>query len=115
MVFAVQRCPVSGQLLDMVVDGVDQGLCEATGFPAPDEMRVKPAELGEIRRDRLGPRFSRAPAHLLVVPSLRGRAVLCLRHGTIESSAPARVKLSITGERKRPYRASAYTRTRYLI
>lgn len=79
----MQRGPVAGDLLGIVVDCVDQRLREAE--PALEEVSAELAQLDELGLDRLSPRFLSALALALLVPGPRGRPVLCLGHGAIET------------------------------
>lgn len=79
----MQRGPVAGDLPGIVVDRIDQRLRVAE--PALHEVSAEPVQLDEGGFDRLSPRFFRTLALPLFMPGLRGRSVLCLRHGAIET------------------------------
>ncbi|MET4153525.1 hypothetical protein [Bradyrhizobium sp. RT7b] len=85
VILDVQRGPIASHLTDVVVNGAHQFLAIGEAIlPAEDEVVAKPAELGQIGRYRVGPRFFRALTHALLVPSSRRRSVLCLGHDAIE-------------------------------
>jgi hypothetical protein len=77
----LMQCPaVTGQLLGVVVDRVDQIQCGNSSLQIEDQVFPQGGQLFDIRGNGSGMGLFPPPALLLFLAGFRCGSVLCLRH-----------------------------------